>query len=256
VPNHRFAYLDAPAPIAFAHRGGAARGDENSVAAFARSVALGYRYIETDVHASADGVAVVFHDDTLARMTGRPERVRELRWADLASVRVGGEPVIPRLDEVLDAWPEVRFNIDVKDDTGVDPTVEVVRRTGALARVLLASFSDRRTARMRAALGPTLATSPGTRGVARLWAASRTGRGASGLAAYAAAQVPVRQGPVRVVDQRFVRYAHRLGLQVHVWTIDLPDRMHELLDLGVDGIMTDRIDVLRDVYTERGCWTA
>ncbi len=257
MPNHRFAYLDAPTPLAFAHRGGAAQGDENSMAAFARSVQLGYRYIETDVHASADGVAVVFHDDDLTRMTGRPGRVRDLRWSDLAGIRVGGQPVIPRLDEVLDAWPRVRFNIDVKDDAGVDPTVEVVRRAGALERVLLASFSDGRTARMRAALGPTLATSPGTRGVARLWAASRTGRGAGRRAStLAAAQVPVRQGPVRVVDERFVRYAHRLGLQVHVWTIDAPDRMHELLDLGVDGIMTDRIDVLRDVYTERGCWTA
>ena len=252
----RFAYLDAPTPLAFAHRGGAAAGDENSAAAFARSVELGYRYIETDTHASADGVAVAFHDHTLTRIAGRTERVRDLTWADLATIRVGGEPVVPRLDDVLGSWPQVRFNIDVKDDTGVDPTVEVVRRAGALDRVLLASFSDARTARMRALLGPTLATSPGSRGVARLWAASRTGLGARRLAAtVAAAQVPVRQGPVRVVDERFVRYAHRLGVQVHVWTIDAPDQMHELLDLGVDGIMTDRIDVLKDVYTERGCWT-
>jgi glycerophosphoryl diester phosphodiesterase len=257
VGGHRFAYLDAPTPLAFAHRGGAADGDENTVNAFARSVALGYRYIETDVHASADGVPVVFHDHTLARIAGRPERVRELRWADLASIRVDGEAVVPRLDEVLAAWPQVRFNIDVKDDAGVNPTVEVVRAARALDRVLLASFSDGRTARMRAALGPDLATSPGSRGVARLWAASRTNWAPARRAtSWAAAQVPLRQGPVRVVDERFVRYAHRLGLQVHVWTIDAPDRMHELLDLGVDGIMTDRIDVLRDVYTERGCWTA
>jgi glycerophosphoryl diester phosphodiesterase len=257
VIGNRFAYLDAPTPLAFAHRGGAADGDENSLDAFARAVAMGYRYIETDVHASADGVAVMFHDTTLARMAGRPERIRELRWADLASIRAGGAPVIPRLDEVLTAWPEVRFNIDVKHDSGVEPTIEVVRRTGVLDRVLLASFSDARTARMRREFGPALATSLGTRGVARLWAASRTGRGAARIGAtVAAAQVPVRQGPVRVVDARFVRYAHALGIQVHVWTIDAPDRMHELLDLGVDGIMTDRIDVLRDVYTERGCWTA
>ena len=252
----RFAYLDAPTPLAFAHRGGAAAGDENSAAAFARSVALGYRYIETDTHATADGVAVAFHDDTLARMAGRPERVRDLRWADLATIRAGGEAVVPRLDDVLGSWPQVRFNIDVKHDTGIDPAVEVVRRTGALDRVLLAAFSDARTARMRAALGPALATSPGTRGAARLWAASRTGRGARRLGqTLAAVQVPVRQGPVRVVDERFIRYAHRLGLHVHVWTIDVPGQMHELLDLGVDGIMTDRVDVLKDVYTERGCWT-
>jgi glycerophosphoryl diester phosphodiesterase len=257
VIAHSYAYLDAPPPIAFAHRGGAADGDENTVAAFGRAVELGYRYVETDTHATADGVAVVFHDHTLHRILGRPERVRQLRWADLHSIRIGGEPVIPRLDDVLTAWPGVRFNIDVKDDSGVDPTVEVVRRTAALDRVLLASFSDARTARMRAVLGPDLATSLGSRGVARLWAASRTGYGAGRMAArVAAAQVPPRQGPVRVVDERFVRYAHRLGLQVHVWTIDVPAQMHELLDLGVDGIMTDRLDVLRDVYTQRGLWTA
>jgi glycerophosphoryl diester phosphodiesterase len=164
----RYAYLDAPTPLAFAHRGGAADGDENTVAAFGRAVDLGYRYVETDTHATADGVAVVFHDHTLERILGRPERVRQLRWTDLRSIRVGGEPVIPRLDDVLTAWPQVRFNIDVKDDTGVDPTLDVVRRTGALDRVLLASFSNARTARMRAAFGPDLATSLGSRGVARL----------------------------------------------------------------------------------------
>jgi glycerophosphoryl diester phosphodiesterase len=251
----RFAYLDAPTPLAFAHRGGAAAGDENTVAAFSRAVGLGYRYLETDTHATADGVAVVFHDHTLARIAGRPERIRELRWADLSRIRVDGEQAVPRLSEVLDAWPDIRFNIDVKDDAAVEPTLAAVRAAGAQDRVLLASFSDARTARMRAALGPSVATSLGSRGVAQLWAASRAGRGAARLTArVAAAQVPQRQGPLRVVDERFVRYAHRLGLQVHVWTIDTPDRMHELLDLGVDGIMTDRIDVLRDVYTARGCW--
>ena len=252
----RYAYLDAPVPIAFAHRGGAAEGDENSMAAFARSVAMGYRYIETDTHATADGVAVVFHDHTLARIAGRPERIRELTWAQLSRIRVDGEPVVPRLSEVLASWPQVRLNIDVKTDSGVEPTLAAVREAGALDRVLLASFSDARTARMRAALGPDVATSLGSRGVAQLWMASRAGRGGVRLAGrVAAAQVPIRQGPVRVVDERFVRYAHALGLQVHVWTVDAPDRMNELLDLGVDGIMTDRIDVLRDVYTARGCWT-
>jgi glycerophosphoryl diester phosphodiesterase len=253
----RFAYLDAPTPLAFAHRGGAADGDENTVAAFGRAVKLGYRYLETDTHATADGVAVVFHDHTLARIAGRPERIRALSWAQLSRIRVDGEQVVPRLSDVLDAWPDIRFNIDVKDDAAVEPTLSAVRAAGAQDRVLLASFSDARTARMRAALGPSVATSLGSRGVAQLWAASRAGRGAARIAGrVAAAQVPPRQGPLRVVDERFVRYAHRLGLQVHVWTIDAPDRMNELLDLGVDGIMTDRIDVLRDVYTTRGCWPA
>jgi glycerophosphoryl diester phosphodiesterase len=252
----RYPFLDAPTPLAFAHRGGAAYGDENTVAAFGRAVELGYRYLETDVRATADGVPVVFHDDTLARMLDRPQRVGELRWADLAAIRSGGEPVVPRLDAVLEAWPGVRFNIDVKSDDAVDPVVDLVRRMGAVPRVLLAAFSDARTARMRAALGPDLATSLGRRGVAALWLASRTGRGGRRATdGPAAAQVPPRSRRIPVVDRRFVAHAHRLGLQVHVWTIDEPAQMHHLLDLGVDGIMTDHITVLRDVYQARGCWT-
>jgi glycerophosphoryl diester phosphodiesterase len=256
VSRPSFAYLDAPLPLAFAHRGGAADGDENTAEAFGRAVELGYRYLETDTRATTDGVAVVFHDDTLDRMLGRPGQVRDVRWADLSALRIRGAAAVPRLEDVLDAWPDVRFNIDVKADEAVDPTVTAVRRTGAMDRVLLASFSDARVARLRRALGPGVATSLGTRATARLWAASRVGgpRWPVGLANRAAVQVPVRHGRVRVVDRRFLRHAHRLGLQVHVWTIDDPTEMNELLDLGVDGIMTDRIEVLREVYLARGCW--
>jgi glycerophosphoryl diester phosphodiesterase len=248
----RWPYLDAPTPLAFAHRGGAAEGDENTMAAFARAVALGYRYVETDVHATADGVPVVFHDAGLRRLTGEPGQLAALRWADLATVRVGGAVAVPRLDEVLAAWPRVRFNIDVKAEGGVAATVATVRRAGADRRVLLASFSD---ARLRALAGPGVATSLGMRSVARLRVASLTGRRVRLPASVVAAQVPVRWRGVPVVDARFVRYAHRLGLQVHVWTIDRPAVMHALLDLGVDGIMTDRVEVLRDVYASRGHWS-
>lgn len=254
--GHRHPYLDAPLPLAFAHRGGAAHGDENTMAAFARAVALGYRYIETDVHVTADGVPVVFHDARLERLTGRPGRVDAFRWADLATVRVGGAAVIPRLEDVLHAWPQVRFNIDVKADAGVDPTVSVVHRLGAQDRVLLASFSDARLVRLRAAGGPGMATSLGMRAVARLRVAALTGRLLRLPPGVVAAQVPVRYGPVPVLDRRFLHHAHRLGLQVHVWTIDDPAEMAALLDLGVDGIMTDRVDILRDVYANRGHWRA
>ncbi|MEH0938064.1 glycerophosphodiester phosphodiesterase [Micromonospora psammae] len=249
-------YLDAPAPLAFAHRGGAAEGDENTVEAFARAVGLGYRYVETDVHGTADGIAVVFHDATLERVTGERGRIAELRWADLASVRVGGAAVVPRLDEVLGAWPQVRFNIDVKSDGGVAPTGETVTRVGAADRVLLASFSDARLARLRAATGGRVATGLGMRGVARLRMASLHGRPLRLPPSVVAAQVPPRYGRVPVVDRRFLAYCHRLGLQVHVWTIDEPAQMHDLLDLGVDGIMTDHVGVLRDVYRSRGHWAA
>ncbi|MGC5022286.1 glycerophosphodiester phosphodiesterase [Micromonospora sp. DT47] len=252
----RYGYLEGPAPLAFAHRGGAADGDENTAEAFARAVGLGYRYVETDVHGTADGVAVVFHDTTLRRVTGESGRIADLRWADLASVRVGGAAVVPRLDEVLDAWPQVRFNIDVKADRGVEPTVATVTRADAGDRVLLASFSDARLTRLRALTQGRVATSLGMRGVARLRLASLHGRPQRLPPSVVAAQVPPHYGRVPVVDRRFLAYCHRLGLQVHVWTIDEPAQMHDLLDLGVDGIMTDHVGVLRDVYRSRGHWAA
>lgn len=248
-------YLDAPIPLAFAHRGGAAAGDENTAEAFGRAVALGYRYLETDVHASRDGVPVLFHDQTLDRVAGRPGTVASLSWPELATIRVGGAAAIPRLDEMLAAWPRSRFNLDVKADDAVAPTVTAIERAGAGDRVLLASFSDTRLARLRRLAGPAVASSLGRRGVARLRLSSVTGGLRPRLPeSVVAAQVPLRAGWLPVVDARFVGYAHRLGLQVHVWTVDDPDRMHELLDLGVDGIMTDHVDVLRDVYRGRGCW--
>ncbi|GIE93234.1 glycerophosphodiester phosphodiesterase [Paractinoplanes rishiriensis] len=250
----RFAYLDAPTPLAFAHRGGAAEGDENTAEAFGRAVKLGFRYVETDVHATADDVPVVFHDDSLARLTGQAGRIGALRWTDLATVRVGGAAAIPRLDEVLDAWPDIRFNIDVKADPGAAPTVDAIRRAGASGRVLLASFSDARLARLRRLAGPDVATSMGMRAVTALRLSSLARTPLRLPPSAVAAQVPPRHGRFRVVDRAFLARAHRLGLQVHVWTIDDPAEMHRLLDLGVDGIMTDRTDVLRDVYLSRGIW--
>ncbi len=252
----RHPFLDAPTPLAFAHRGGAAEGDENTAEAFGRAIALGYRYVETDVHATADGVPVVFHDPDLLRVTGSAGVIADLRWADLAAVRVGGAGAVPRLDDVLAAWPGVRFNIDVKADGAAEPTVTTLRRAGVADRVLLASFSDARLARLRRLAGPAFATSLGVRGAARLRLASVTGLPPRFPASVVAAQVPIAAGRLPVVVRRFVGYAHRIGLQVHVWTIDDAPAMHRLLDLGVDGIMTDRVDVLRDVYLSRGVWTS
>jgi len=253
--GHRYAYLDAALPIPFAHRGGAAEGDENSLGAFDRAVKAGYVYLETDVHATSDGVAVVFHDRTTDRMLGRPGRISDLTWADLESIRVEGEAVVPRLTDVLEAFPDCRWNIDLKADNVVDPAIEAIWRLGARDRVLLASFNDRRIRRARDICGPRQATSMGQWETAALRIGSLHGRGMAGfIRGVAAVQVPVSYYRLRVVDARFINHAHRLGMQVHVWTIDDPAEMHELLDLGVDGIMTDRIEVLRDVLTERGHW--
>jgi glycerophosphoryl diester phosphodiesterase len=252
VSTHPF--LDSPQPLAFAHRGGAATGDENTAAAFERAVKLGYRYVETDVHATADGVPVVFHDVTLMRLTGVAGRIGSLTWADLSTLRVGGAAAIPRLDETLDAWPEIHFNIDVKAVAAAAPAVDAVRSTAAFPRVLLASFSDDRLNAVRSLAGPDVATSMGMRSVAALRLTSWARLPVRLHPSVVAVQIPVRYGRIRLVDRSLLRKAHAIGLAVHVWTIDEPAEIHRLLDLGVDGIMTDRIDVLRDVYLERGLW--
>jgi glycerophosphoryl diester phosphodiesterase len=250
----RHAFFDHPGPLAFAHRGGASDAPENTAAAFAHAVGLGYHYLETDVHVTADGVAVAFHDEDLTRTCGRPGRIRDLTWAEVSTARVDGREPIPRLDDLISAWPGTRWNLDCKSDHAIDALVAVLQRLDVLDRVCVGSFSDRRLHVLRQRLGSRLCTSLGPVATARLVLASRTHRLIARPGGQAA-QIPLRQGPIPVVTEALVRTAHRLGLQVHVWTIDEPGEMHHLLDLGVDGIMTDRPGVLREVLELRGEWT-
>jgi glycerophosphoryl diester phosphodiesterase len=245
-------FLDHPGPIPFAHRGGAGDWPENTMPAFEAAVALGYRYLETDVHLTRDGVLCAFHDDRLDRVTDRTGIVAELSWSEVSAARVDGREPIPLLEDLLAAWPEVRINIDPKHDHAIDALACVLRRTGAVDRVCIGAFSDRRLARLRALLGPRLCTSLGPAGVARLRAASFGVP--SGSFAAQCVQVPAATRGVPLVDARFVAAAHRRDLPVHVWTVDDPDEMRRLLDLGVDGIMTDRPVVLKEVLTDRGQW--
>jgi glycerophosphoryl diester phosphodiesterase len=244
-----------------AHRGFSLDGLENTMTAFGAAVDLGMTHVETDVHATSDGVLVAFHDTHLDRVTDATGRITGLTWQRLRSVRVGGVEHVPRLDEVLGTWPGLRVNIDVKDWTAVAPLAEVIARTGAVDRVCVSSFDDRRSAAVRGLLGSTLAarlaTSPGQWGVARWRLASLLPGGLGARRAVrdgspaVAVQVPAGAGPLRVVTQRSVRVAHANGLQVHVWTVNEAAQMHQLLDLGVDGLITDRSDTLLDVLRER-----
>ncbi|MGW1257571.1 glycerophosphodiester phosphodiesterase [Streptomyces sp. NPDC002513] len=249
----RHPYLDHPGPIAFAHRGGAAAGLENTAAQFRRAVAAGYRYIETDVHTTADGKLVAFHDPTLDRVTDGSGRIADLPWTEVHQARVAGTEPVPLFEELLEEFPEVRWNVDVKAEPGLLPLLDLIGRTNSWDRICVGSFSEARVARAQRLAGPRLATSYGTRGVLglrlRSWGIPAPVRGSA-----LAAQVPRAQSGVPVVDRRFVRTAHALGLQVHVWTINEPGDMHRLLDLGVDGIMTDHIDTLREVLEDRGTW--
>jgi glycerophosphoryl diester phosphodiesterase len=250
----RFPFLDWPGPLAFAHQGAHAPGGpgENTMAAFEAAVGQGYRYLETDAHATADGVLVAFHDDRLDRLTDRKGVIGDLPWAEVQAARVRDHDQIPLLEDLLTAWPDVRINIDPKHDAAVEPLVDLVARTGTVDRVCIGAFSDRRLTRVREGLGPAVCTSMGPRQVGRLVAAAR-GLPAGAFTA-ACVQVPVRRGPVALVTDRFVGAAHERGLQVHVWTVNEAEEMHRLLDMGVDGIMTDRADVLKAVLTDRGAW--
>lgn len=249
----RHPYLDHPGPIPFAHRGGAGDGLENTVAQFRRAVGLGYRYIETDVHATADGRLVAFHDATLDRLTDGAGRIADLPWEDVRHARVVGREPVPLFAELLETFPGVRWNIDVKAEPALRPLLDLIERTGAWDRVCVGSFSEARVVRAQRLAGPRLATSYGTRGVLALRLRS-WGIPAALRRSAVAVQVPVSQSGVTVVDPLFVRAAHARGLHVHVWTINEPEPMHRLLDLGVDGIMTDHIDTLRKVMEERGVW--
>jgi glycerophosphoryl diester phosphodiesterase len=248
----KYAFLDAPGVLAFAHRGGAREAPENTMKAFEYAVGLGYRYLETDAYATRDGVLISFHDDKLDRVTQSKGRIGELTWRELQSARIGGAEPIPLMEDLLTRWPDVRVNIDPKHDAAVAPLIALVKRLGAEERVCVGSFSDKRIRQVQDAFEGKVCTSLGPRGILRLKAAS------GGWPAWrwrqGCAQVPVRAGRVTVVTRRFIEAAERCGLQVHVWTIDDEDEMSRLIDLGVHGLMTDRPQVLKNVLMRKRLW--
>jgi glycerophosphoryl diester phosphodiesterase len=258
TPSRNYPFLDHDGPLAFAHRGGATYapnvGIENSMAAFANAVELGYRYLETDVHATADGVLVAFHDDDLDRVTDRTGRIGDLPWSEVAKARIGGREPIPTLEDILGTWPDIRVNIDVKEENAIRPLVEAVVKTDAHDRICVSSFSGHRIKAVRRLLGPRVATGLAPAGVAVLALPLPRWLAAVLVSHAPCVQVPIGYRDLRLVTPGFVARAHALGKQVHVWTIDDPARMNALLDIGVDGLITDRIDLLRDVLVARGQW--
>ena len=261
TPRTGYPYLDRGAEggavLAFAHRGGAyhpeIEGLENTLAAFRHAAALGYTYLETDVHVTRDGVLLAFHDSVLDRVTDRQGAIADATYAEVRAALVGGREQVPTLAQLFDTFPQARFNIDLKADGAVEALARFVRERDAWDRVLVGSFSHRRTARFRALTGgrvPTCAT-PAEIVAFRILPSARL----AGLLSRAAAlQIPHRRGRVVVATAGLVRRAHRAGRQVHVWTIDDAAEMEELLDRGVDGIFTDRTDILRAVLRSRGRW--
>ena len=250
----RHPYLDNTSPIAFAHRGGTSAAPENTLRAFSDAVSLGYRYVETDVHATSDGKLVAFHDNDLQRTCGKPWKIEETDWSTLTSARISGTDPIPLLEDLLETWPELRINIDCKSDAAMQPLIDTIRRTKCLDRICVGSFSDKRLRHIRAEFGSGLCTSMGPQEVVRLVIGSTSGLPLKPSRHALIAQVPVRQGPIPVVTSKSISRAHRLGIQVHVWTIDDPLRIGQLLDMSVDGIMSDDTRALKDVFVARHLW--
>jgi len=242
-------YGDEPEILAIAHRGGSALGPENTLEAFERSVALGYRYLETDVRVTADGVCVAFHDRDLTRVTGARRRLDDLTWAEVQQLRVHGVALIPRVRDLLAAWPQVRWVLDVKQPAALGALTAVVLAAGAENRVCLSGTWDGPMAQARRALGPSARTAIGWASLGRLLAGGSVPPGGAEFV-----HLPLRFGGRRLPTRRLVDHARAQGLRVVVWGVDTASEADRLLDDGVDGVITDHPDMLREVLAARGAW--
>jgi glycerophosphoryl diester phosphodiesterase len=245
--------------LAFAHRGGATHPDlvgyENTLHAFSHAHGLGYAYLETDVHVTSDGVLLAFHDTVLDRVTDRTGSIATTTYAEVQDALIGGRERVPTFSELVDAFPGARFNIDIKSAGAVAPLAALIKERDLHDRVLIGSFSRRRLQEFRRLTSGRVPTSAAPLEVAAFLLLP-SGRLADRLTGrqVAALQIPHRRGRLVVASRGLVRRAHAAGKHVHVWTIDEPDEMRTLIDRGVDGLMTDRTDILKAVLTERGQW--
>lgn len=263
-PTTGYPYLDevqrSPGGVlAFAHRGGAfhpeIEGLENTLAAFHLAARLGYHYMETDVHVTLDGVLLAFHDSVLDRVTDRTGAIEDLTLEEVDRALVGGREQVPTLARLFDTFPEARFNIDLKSERAAAALARFVEERGAWDRMLVGSFSRRRINEFRRLTGGRVPTSA-DRFEIIAFRFLPSGRLADLLTRgrVAALQIPHRHRGWLIATPGLVRRAHAARKHVHVWTIDDAAEMRELLDLGVDGLMTDRTDVLKTVLLERGQW--
>ncbi|MBK0330036.1 glycerophosphodiester phosphodiesterase [Brachybacterium sp. MASK1Z-5] len=245
-------FLPGPWPRRIAHRGLALDGAENTLRAFSDALDAGADMLETDTRATADGLALAVHDPDLTRIAGDPRSIDALHESDLEGIRVAGEEPLARLEDVLGSFPDVPVNIDVKDEAAVGPAVEAIARTGAAGRVCVTSFrgsvASHAVRAVRSATGVTPVRSPSREVIAGFVLARALELPDPALRAllrpYGALQVPVSQSVLRIVTPANVAAAHRAGCEVQVWTIDGTARMRELLAIGVDGIITNRVDRL------------
>lgn len=249
--------------LAFAHRGGAyhpeIEGLENTLAAFRHAVGLGYTHLETDVHVTSDGVLLAFHDSVLDRVTDLSGAIAEMTYDEVRVARIGGDHQVPTLAELFEELPGASFNIDLKAPRAAPALAAFLAERRAWDRVIVGSFQPRTLRTFRRLTGGRVRTSGHPLEIIA-FRFLPSGRFAAALTRHrvSALQVPrrrsIRGRTLEIATPGLVHRAHAAGAEVHVWTVDDPDEMSELIDLGVDGLMTDRTDLLKDVLTERGLW--
>jgi len=251
--------------MAIAHRGSRLLWPENTLPAFQGARDLGLRLLETDLHVTRDGVLVAFHDHLLDRTTNGEGPIADRWWPELELIDAGhnfaphaGYPwrnkgiKIPRLDELMETFGDAGFVLDLKQPGTEERLAELLKQRGWEDRVVVGSFSDLRMRRFRKASKGGVWTSSGPVEAFAHWSASRLGRRLPGPAK--AIQIPEEFAFRRLVDRKLTESAHAAGRQVHVWTINDPEVMDHLLDAGVDGIITDRPDLLRALLERRQQW--
>lgn len=251
--NFSHPYLANRRFIGFAHRGGGKEQPENTEIAFKAAADLGYSHIELDVQATKDGILIVFHDDYLDRVTSGSGKISRLPYSEVSRAKIAGTEPIMTLEEALIRFPDLCFNIDIKTEHALQPTIDLVKRMNCLDRICLASFSDKRLAAVRSAFGKGACMSAGPKTVAAQkfssWRLPITS------APVDCVQVPLRRYGIEIVTKRFVHHCHDNDIAVHVWTIDEEAEMRRLIRLGVNGLVTDRPSMLKQVAVEEGVWS-
>lgn len=239
-------YLDVPGVAISAHRGGSIEAPENTIESFEYSIELGSSYIETDVQLSSNGIPYIFHDNDLKRLFGKNIIFNSLHSDQIDELILFDKYKIPTLESTLQKFPDTLFQIDVKTDEVVLPTMEVIKKTNSTDKVCIASFSSKRLKQVHN-LYPEICLSMGPFEVMKLLLASfglyRKKVPGNCL------QIPIYQYGIKLVTKRFINYIHSIGLKIHVWTINDEDTMQRLIDLGVDGIITDRPKTLKDLLS-------
>jgi glycerophosphoryl diester phosphodiesterase len=249
----RTPYFDAPYPRRLAHRGLSQHQggiDENSISAIEAAVAAGATHVESDTHATRDGTAVLFHDDNLERVAGIRSEISALELREIKAIQLLNGSTIPTLSEVFDRFPVLYLNLDIKSEHAIEPTVRAIEAHGAHDRVLVSSFSEARRKKALGMLSKPVATSASMKLVILAWASHTLAFGA-GFRSFTkdidAFQIPVSRGPVKLATRSFIKRAQHANIEVHFWTINDPEQMRKLLELGADGIVTDRVDILTNL---------